>query len=410
MPTREYDLIIVGAGPAGCSAALNLAGSSLKVAVVDKADLPADKVCGDALSGTALAVLRRFPGNCFDAFLALEPKKPSWGIRFAAPSGELLDVPFVLERTAATPPPGYLCKRKIFDGFLQQKAMEVASFPVLSNYPIHQIRKENEFYLVQGEKEEIRCRMILGADGVHSIVGKLLAGHSQNNKQYCLGVRTYFTGVRNLHPEGFIELHFLEELLPGYLWIFPMADGIANVGLGMLFEKMKSMPESLSEVFLNIIKTNPTISGRFQAAVMTGKIEAHGLPLGPDNKTVSGEGFLLAGDAAALVDPFTGEGIGNAMVSGEIAASMILEAFQKNDFSARFLRQYDERIHERFWREMKTSHRIQELCTHPALFNLVVKKANRNKELKEMFTKMYTNQDALEQLKSPGFYLRTLFG
>jgi flavin-dependent dehydrogenase len=89
---------------------------------------------------------------------------------------------------------------------------------------------------------------------------------------------------------------------------------------------------------------------------------------------------------------------------------MIREAFAANDLSARFLRKYDERIRKKMWRELKTSHRLQELCSHPALFNLVVKKANRNKEMKEMFTKMYTSQDARDQLKSPGFYLKILFG
>lgn len=410
MLVNEFDLIIVGAGPAGCTTALNLAGSGLKVALVDKAELPAEKVCGDALSGTVLKVLQRLPGNCFEEFLELEPKTPSWGIRFAAPNGDLLDVPFVLDKTPETPPPGYICKRKTFDGFLQQKVREVTPFSLTGKFPVKQILREKEFFILKGEKEDLRCRMIIGADGTHSTVGKILAGHSLNHKQYSLGVRAYFTGVRDLHPQNFIELHFLEDLLPGYLWIFPMADGLANVGLGILFEKMKAAPESLSAMLQQIILSHPSLSARFEGAEMTGKIEAHGLPLGPDPKAISGDGFLLAGDAASLVDPFSGEGIGNAMVSGEIAAGMIREAFAANDFSAGFLKQYDERIRKRLGRELKTSQRIQELCSHPALFNLVVKKANRNKELREMFTKMYTSQDVRDQLKNPGFYLKVLFG
>jgi geranylgeranyl reductase family protein len=410
MSSNEYDLVIVGAGPAGCTAALNLSDSGLRVALVDQAELPAEKTCGDALSGTVLSVIRRMPGNCFKEFLALEPKTPSWGIRFAAPNGELLDVPFVLEKTADTPPPGYLCKRIIFDGFLQQKVRELTSFTLTGNLPVKQILKEKEGFILNGEKEDLRCRMILGADGDHSTVGRILAGQSTNYKQYCLGARTYFTGVRDLHSENFIELHFLEEMLPGYLWIFPMADGVSNVGIGILYEKMKTLPGSLSALLEKTIHSHPSVSHRFDGAEMKGKIEAHGLPLGPDSKAISGDGFLLVGDAASLVDPFTGEGIGNAMVSGEIAAGMIREAFAANDLSGKFLRQYDERIRKRLQRELKTSHRIQELSSHPALFNLVVRKANRNNELKEVFTKMYTSQDARDMLKSPGFYFKSLFG
>jgi flavin-dependent dehydrogenase len=275
---------------------------------------------------------------------------------------------------------------------------------------VKQISRENEVFTVNGEKEVLRCRMIIGADGTPSFAGNSLAGHSINYKQYSVGVRSYFTGITGFHPEQFIELHFLEELLPGYLWIFPMADGTANVGLAMLYEKTKATSMSLSRILMKIINTHTSISPRFSGAKMIGKIEAHGLPLGPDPKPVSGDGFLLAGDAASLVDPFSGEGIGNAMVSGELAASMVRDAFAQNNFSARFLKEYDERIYKKLGRELKTSHRLHELCTHPALFNLVVKKANKNKALKDMFSGMYTNQDLRDELKNPMFYLKLMVG
>ena len=404
-----YDLIIVGAGPAGCSSALNLADSGLKVALVDKTNLPGEKICGDALSGNVLNVLKRFPGNCYSEFLKLEPKSPSWGIRFAAPNGELLDIPFILEKSSQTQPPGYLCKRMIFDGFLQKKVREISQFDIISNFRVKDIQRENNAFTLVGENDMLNCRMLLGADGYPSMVGKKL-DHSPNPTRISLGVRAYFTGVKDTHPEQFIELHFLETLLPGYLWIFPMADGITNVGLGVLSDKKKLLPGSLSDLLINIIHSDPAFSERFGKAEMIGKIEAHGLPLGPHSMNISGEGYLLAGDAASLVDPFSGEGIGNAMVSGEIAAGTIREAFERQDFSSGFMVRYDERIRKKMWRELKTSQRLQDLCTHPTLFNLVVKKANRNPELKNMFTKMYTSQDIRDQLKSPGFYLRLLMG
>ena len=410
MQPNNFDLVIIGAGPSGCTASLFLADSGLKVALVDKATLPAEKTCGDALSGTVLRILKKIPGNCFDEFRSLEPKNPSWGIRFVAPGSEILDVPFIHERKPDDPPPGYLCKRKLFDGFLQKKVMESKFVSLIDNFQVKLISRENGMFTIKGEKNDLKCRMIIGADGTPSFTGNILAGHSVNYKQYCLGVRTYFTGIDGFHPEQFIELHFLEELLPGYLWIFPMTDGIANVGLAMSYEKTKASSMSLSEILMKIISTHSSISPRFSNAKMIGKIEAHGLPMGPDPKAISGDGFLLAGDAASLVDPFTGEGIGNAMVSGELAASIVREAFVKNDFSARFLKEYDNMIYKKLGRELKTSHRLQELCTHPSLFNLVVKKANKNKALKEMFSGMYTNQDLRDELKNPVFYLKLMMG
>jgi geranylgeranyl reductase family protein len=409
MSEVDFDLIIIGAGPAGCTTALCLTDSGLRVAVLDKAVLPSDKVCGDALSGTVMKILQRLPGNCFKEFLELEPKLPCWGIRFFSPNGNRLDIPFVLERKKETPPTGYICKRKIFDGFLQDKVKKLTNISLMSGFLVKQIAREKDCFLVKGENEVLKTRFIIGADGSPSMVGRTLGGHSINHEQYCLGARTYFTGIKDLHPQQFIELHFLKDILPAYLWIFPMAEGIANVGLGMLYGRTKTLTKSLPAICQQIIHSDPTLSIRFEKAKMTGKVEVHGLPLGPDKKLISGDGFLLTGDAAGLVDPFSGEGIGNGMESGMIAAEIIKEAFVANDFTAKFLLQYDERVRKKMGRELTTSYKIQRLCSHPFLFNLVVSKANRNKELRELLTKMYTSQDIRDQLKQPSFYLKMLF-
>jgi menaquinone-9 beta-reductase len=404
----NFDLVIIGAGPAGCTTALTLADAGLRIALVDKVSLPAAKICGDALSGTVMNVLKRIPGNCYEEFLKVSPKTPSWGIRFVAPGGKALDLPFVQERNSSTPPPGYICQRKVFAGFLQQMVREVTGTRILDNFPVRSLTRENGTFILEGEKGKLSCRMVIGADGTHSTAGRILAGHILNHERYCLGARAYFRGVKELHPEQFIELHFLKEILPGYFWIFPMEDGLVNAGLGIMYNKLKAGQDSLAEKFREVITSNPVLSERFAGAQMVSRIEAHGLTLGPDPKSISGQGFLLTGDAASLIDPFSGEGIGNAMVSGEIAGQIIHEAFTNNDFSEAFLKKYDERIRSRLGRELATSRVMQKLMTVPGLFDLVVKKAGRNKELKEMFTRMYTDQDVRDRLKDPGFYLKIL--
>jgi menaquinone-9 beta-reductase len=404
----SFDVGIVGAGPAGCTAALVLAGSGLKVVLVDKASLPSSKICGDALSGTVMNVLKRLPGNCYDDFLKLTPKSPSRGICFVAPGGSALDLPFSPGQNDAEPAPGYICRRQVFDGFLLQKVREVTETHILDNFPVREIDFENGTFLIKGEKGELTCRMIVGADGTHSTVGRILAGHTLNHERYCLGARAYFKGVKDIHPERFIELHFLKELLPGYFWIFPMEEGLVNAGIGIMYNKLRSGKESLAAKFREIITTHPSLAGRFAGAEMVSKIEAHGLTLGPDPKTISGEGFLLAGDAASLIDPFSGEGIGNAMVSGEIAGQIVSEAFARDDFSRAFLGTYNERIRQRIGRELRTSREMQRLITVPGLFDLVVKKAGKKEDLKEMLTRMYIDQYARDQLKNPLFYLKIL--
>jgi menaquinone-9 beta-reductase len=173
--------------------------------------------------------------------------------------------------------------------------------------------------------------------------------------------------------------------------------------------RVKKDRQNLSTTLLDLIDSKPALKKRFAGATMMGKIGGYRLPLGPSNKIVSGNRFILTGDAASMVDPFTGEGIGNAMVSGESAAQVIGEAFSKNDFSGEFLSAYDRIIDRRIMGELKISHRIQQLASSPWLFNLVVGKAGKNEELRKMLTKMYASQDIKAELLNPAFYTKLLF-
>ena len=118
---------------------------------------------------------------------------------------------------------------------------------------------------------------------------------------------------------------------------------------------------------------------------------------------------MLIGDAGSLIDPFTGEGIGNAMYSGWFAAEQAIASLKTGDLSAAGLASYDVAVYDRLWSELKLSKRMQELVRFPWLFNLVVNKANRNAALSEMISCMFEDLDIRERLKNPGFYLKLLF-
>jgi flavin-dependent dehydrogenase len=139
-------------------------------------------------------------------------------------------------------------------------------------------------------------------------------------------------------------------------------------------------------------------------------IKGYGLPLGSKKRNLSGAKFLLAGDAAALIDPFSGEGIANAIRSGRIAAEHVIKCFEQNNFSAAFNKAYDREIYHRMWKEFKISRTLQNLVRYPILFNYVIKKARQSKYLQKFLVEALANVEKKKKiLMKPAFYYRMLF-
>ncbi|MEZ4774740.1 MAG: NAD(P)/FAD-dependent oxidoreductase [Bacteroidia bacterium] len=404
-----YDIVIVGAGPGGATCALALAGKGLKVAVVDKATFPRDKICGDALSGKVLSVLKYLSPQTLEKLHQFPPKIGSWGIRFVAPNAKILDIPFKHVKTASSDfAPGYIARRMDFDDFLfRQIPSETAVF---QHYPISSISHEAEGFLLKSGENTLRAKMVIGADGAHSIVTKSLGNIPVEKKHYSAGIRSYYRGVTGFHPENFIELHYIHDLLPGYFWIFPLPDGQANVGLGMLSSDVKKYRVNLKEKLQTIITTHPEISRRFTHATPIGEVKGFGLPLGSKKRKISGERFMLTGDAASLIDPFSGEGIGNAMLSGKIAAAHAVKCFETGNFSAQFMEGYDDAVYAKIWSELKLSHNMQKLVNFPWLFNFIAKKANSNSAVQTMLTMMFDDLNIRKELSKPSFYWKLIAG
>ena len=185
------------------------------------------------------------------------------------------------------------------------------------------------------------------------------------------------------------ELQFLNEILPGYFVIFPLQDGMANVGIGALSAHVSKHRLKLRGLMQDTIRQHPLSRDRFTDAEMVGEIEGFGLPLGSRKVTMSGDHFMLCGDAASLIDPLTGEGIGQAMVSGRYAGWQARACFETNDFTAGFMRQYDDAVYQKFWRAHRKSYFIQkQLVTRPALINGLIETANSSRLANRVLSKL----------------------
>ncbi len=409
----ETEVVIVGAGPAGCSTAFSLSKKQVPHILIDKAVFPRDKVCGDALSGKVVQELNRINP---DFIKEIENNKDnfigSYGVQFFAPGGHSVDIPFNADLNSLKNAPGYISPRIIFDNFLVKK-IQPGYTTFLENTSLENIHLTENGIDIQllnyGDLITLKSKLVVSAEGERSLIARKLGNHIMDDKHFCAGIRAYYSGVKGLHEKNFIELHFLPELLPGYLWIFPLPNGHANVGIGMLSASIKKTKISLREKLTYLLSEHPRFKDRFRDASMDSPIKGWGLPLGSKKRILSGDHFILTGDAASLIDPFTGEGIGNAMVSGRLAADTIAEAVKFQRFDKDFLKAYDNKVYSELGNELKLSHTLQKLSAHSWLFNWVVRKAGSNKEVRDLITGMFEDLNIRSKLSSPGFYFNLLF-
>jgi len=160
---------------------------------------------------------------------------------------------------------------------------------------------------------------------------------------------------------------------------------------------------------LDSLKNNPILKERFANAEPVGDIKGWGLPLGTKKRKISGKRFILTGDAAFLIDPFTGEGIGNAMISGMIAAKHIKNALEQERFDAKFLSAYDKEVYDILWSELRISRTLQKFSKYAKLFNYVVNKASVNDDFRNMITCMFDDLELRKKLNNPRLYFKLLF-
>ncbi|MDE3236669.1 MAG: geranylgeranyl reductase family protein [Bacteroidota bacterium] len=398
---QEYDVIIVGAGPAGIICAYLLKDKGLKVAIIEKSIFPKDKTCGDALSIDVVNQLQLIDPSLGQAFELLAEKIPSYGITVVSPAGHAIEMP--LYKDSNDKRSGYVCKRVVFDNFLYEQLKKSDQVDFYLDTVVVDVDCTAENAAVHTTKGSFTTKMLIGADGAHSIVKKKMIGQAIAKEHYSAGLRQYFKNVKNFNSENFIELHFFKEILPGYLWVFPLPNNEANVGIGIPSSTISKKEIDLKKVFQQLIKEHPSLKERFKDAIPMESIKGYGLPLGSQKNKLSGERFLLLGDAASLIDPFSGEGIANAIRSGRIAADVITAAISGNNFSASFLHSYDKEIYRRMWLEFNVSRQMQKLSRFARAFDFIAGRVQNSNYLKDFMRDALASVHKKKVLIGPKF-------
>lgn len=292
---RQVDLAIVGAGPAGSAAALaaRAANPDLDILLIDRADFPRDKACGDGI-GPECAVALAALG--VEHVLADVP--PVTRVEVRAPDGA--------EVAGTVPRPGYVLPRLELDARLQAAAVAAGVETVHHN--VRSVEPDGEGVVVD---ELCRARWVIGADGANSNVRRA-SGTSPGDPPMGLAMRGYGTGP----PLDALLIRFVSEGWPAYAWAFPIGGGAVNVGYGT-FDR--SAVRGRDQLVVAVSRFLP------EYEVDPATLRAHHLPLASVPPALGAGRILLAGDAANLVHPLTGEGITYALVSGRLAGAAVAQ-------------------------------------------------------------------------------------
>ncbi len=404
---RKAEIAIIGAGPAGLSTALFLAKKGIGSVVIDKETSPREKICGDGLSGWVVTMLRRINPDLVTQLQQHPRQLPSYGVRFFAPNMKSVALPY-RNKKFPEDPPGHVIRRIDFDRLLMDEVEKYPIIDVIQGINITGFEQMADGVLLTDTSGVFRITagMCVIASGAANKLAAIPGDPGKRDPRHqATGVRQYYSGVTGVHEGNFVDFYFLDEFLPGYLWVFPLPDGRANVGAGIRTDILKKRKITLKTVVEKALVANPHLAERFKNAQPESGIAAWNLPLGSKKNPLSGNRFLLAGDAASLVDPFTGEGVGNAMWSGFAAAEHIEQALVANRFDAEFNQKYDHFIYQKLWKELRLSTWIQKLINYPKLFNWVMNRVAGNTRGQQALIRMIDDLDERKKLTQLSFYL-----
>ncbi|MEM1575145.1 MAG: NAD(P)/FAD-dependent oxidoreductase [Nitrososphaerota archaeon] len=387
---KEYDIVIIGAGPAGLTAARKASEGGAKTLIVEKEKRLGEKPCAEAVSFSTFETAEIKPSSNFIKqkingayiFAPNEDKKVVFSLKdiigYSKEGGAIIDKPTFLEELAS------------------KTVKAGADFAICANaQDIRRNKDKIEILLsILGKKITISTKILIGCDGVNSIVAKKFFKRENYEVITCLQYR--ITNYENLENDK-IYFYFGKEVAPlGYAWIFPKGENIANVGIGVRNANAKDYLDKFIENHKNFFSKSKII-----------EIGAAPVPISGMIEEIVSDNIMLCGDAAGQVIPVTGGGIHSSIAAGKIAGEIAAMSIEEKNYSKDFLKKYVEKYNiywgERINKSLKVLRALEKLSDEE--LNMLADTLD-GQDIVDLANGMNTTRVAMKLMKHPLFALK----
>ncbi len=341
---RSYDVVVVGSGPAGATAARFAAERGLSVLLVDRRqEIGSPVQCAEGVGHEMLAPFIEPDARWISATIRRA--------RIVALGHSRADMTLGTENAI-----GYVLERRVFDRVLAERAVAAGTEVMVKTQATGLLWEDSTVRGVQlvtpTGQCEVEAKIVIGADGVGALIGRWGGLDTRLPARDLMTCAQYLLAGIDIDPE--CTCYYIgEQVAPGgYAWIFPKGERRANVGLGVQADLAKVTP---LEYLNRFIADQRTLAQGYPVSLIVG-----GVPVALTPGQIVSDGLMLVGDAARQVDPLTGGGITSGMSAGRIAAEVASEAIAAGNTSAAFLRRYEARWAETLGRKMVRNYRLRE--------------------------------------------------